>query len=137
MCVDAIRFHKHFLKFLKSATRNKQICPEDSKKNLAKLIGNIHLVVITNQSIYLFQTTRIHSKQRTDDRKVTEYTNETDRNTVTLSKYQFCKLLTIFVCSTCYVGLTDFRKCLDKCFIFCGFFISTVLRKDSQSGRPV
>jgi len=36
-----------------------------------------------NQSIYLFQTTRIHSKQRTDDRKVTEYTNETDRNTVT------------------------------------------------------
>jgi len=36
-----------------------------------------------NQSIYLFQTTRIHSKQRTDDRKVTEYTNETDRNTFT------------------------------------------------------
>jgi len=36
-----------------------------------------------NQSIYLFQTTRIHSKQRTDDKKVTEYTNETDRNTVT------------------------------------------------------
>jgi len=34
-------------------------------------------------SIYLFQTTRIHSKQRRDDRKVTEYTNETDRNTVT------------------------------------------------------
>jgi len=41
-----------------------------------------------NQSINQFIYFRPHgsivnTKQRTDDRKVTEYTNETDRNTVT------------------------------------------------------
>jgi len=40
-------------------------------------------------SIYLFQTTRSHNKQRTEDRKMTKYKRKTDRNTL---KYMYRKV---------------------------------------------